>query len=217
MTGFVFDIWSALVLAGLVGSTAVAMWTLIPRWHGIPATPARMRWIQKALTQAKVQPGEMVVDLGAGDGRVLRVAAREYGARAVGYEIEPLHCAAAWLGALFEGVLGQVSIRNRDLYKADLSGADVVFMYLNPTFVANLQPALEQLKPGTRVVSLNFPVDGWEPSEVDIGYLIFTYRVPSRPGSLETYLRRRMMPLPPVETVVDEMELPVERPPSPND
>jgi SAM-dependent methyltransferase len=217
MTGFVFDIWSALVLAGLVATAAAAMWALIPRWHGVPATPARMRWIQKALAQAKVRPGEVVVDLGAGDGRVLRVAAREFGARAVGYEIEPLHCAAAWLAALFEGVPGQVTIRNRDLYKADLAGADVVFMYLNPTFVANLRPALQRLKPGARVVSLNFPVEGWEPSEVDIGYLIFTYRMPPRPGSLETYLRKQLTPLPVPEVAVREMEPPVEWPPSPND
>ena len=75
MTGFVFDVWSALVLAGLVGMAAAAMWTLIPRWHGIPPTPSRERWIRKALAQAQVQPDEVVVDLGAGDGRVLRIAA----------------------------------------------------------------------------------------------------------------------------------------------
>jgi hypothetical protein len=217
MTGLVFDIWSALVLAGLIGMAAAAMWTLIPRWHSIPPTPARMRWIQKALAQAQVRRGELVVDLGAGDGRVLRVAAREFGARAVGYEIEPLHCVAAWLSALFEGVLGQVSIRNQDLYKADLSDADVVFMYLNPTFVANLRPTLAQLKPGARVVSLNFPIEGWEPSEVDIGYLIFSYHMPPRHGSLESYLRRRMTPLSPVEVAVREMEPPAEQPPSMND
>jgi hypothetical protein len=218
VTSFVFDIWSALVLAGLIGMTAAAMWTLIPRWHGVRATPSRARWIRKALAQANVAPGELVVDLGAGDGRVLRIAAREFGARAVGYEVEPLHCAVAWLGALFGGVLGRVSIRNVDLHKADLSRADVVFLYLNPTFVADLRrPLQQQLTPGARIVSLDFPLEGWEPSQVDIGYLIFTYRMPPRLGSLDSYLHRRLAPLPMPETAELRTEPPVELPPSPID
>jgi hypothetical protein len=218
MTGSSFDIWSALVLAGLVGAIAAAMWTLIPRWHGVPAMPARMRWIRKALAQAKVQPHDVVVDLGAGDGRVLWIAAREFGAHAVGYEVEPLHCAVAWLRALFGGLSGRVSIRNGNLYKADLSGADVVFMYLNPTLIGNLRQRLQQeLAPGARIVSLDFPIEGWEPSEVDIGYLIFTYRMPPTAGSLETYMHRQLTPLPAVEIAERQIEPPVELPPSPND
>jgi len=218
MTGFVFDVWSALVLAGLVGMAAAAMWTLIPRWHGIPPTPSRERWIRKALAQAQVQPDEVVVDLGAGDGRVLRIAAREFGARAVGYEVEPLHCAVGWLGALFGGVLSRVSIRNKDLYQADLSQADVVFLYLNPTFVENLrQPLRQQLPPGARVVSLDFPFEGWEPSEVDIGYLIFTYRMPPKPGGLGTYLRRRLSLLSPLDVAPAGIGPALDIPPSPND
>lgn len=218
MTGITFDVWSALVLTGLAAMAAVGMWALIPRWHGIPPTPARARWIRKALAQAQLQPGETIVDLGAGDGRVLRIAAREFGARAVGYEIEPVHCAVGWLSALFGGVLRRVSIRNRDLYHADLSEADVVYMYLNPSFVENLrEPLRQQLASGARVVSLDFPVEGWEPSEVDIGYLIFSYRMPPTPGSLDTYLHRRLSSHP----VHDDMEVVAGPPPrvspSPND
>jgi SAM-dependent methyltransferase len=218
MSGLVLDVWSALVLAGLVGMAAVSMWTLIPRWHGIPPTPARARWIRKALSQAQVQPGEVVVDLGAGDGRVLRIAAREFGARAVGYEIEPLHCAVAWLAALLSGVVTQVSIRNEDLYQADLTEADVVFLYLNPRFVENLrQPLRQQLPPGARVVSLDFPVEGWEPSRVDIGYLIFSYRMPPTRGSLDTYLRRHLTSSPPLDSA-QVLEGPQPNaPPSPNE
>jgi hypothetical protein len=218
MSELVFDLWSALVLAGLVGMAAAGMWALIPRWHGIPPTPARMRWIRRALAQARVQPGEVVLDLGAGDGRVLRIAAREFGARAVGYEIEPLHCAVGWVAALFSGVIHRVSIRNRDLYQADLSEADVVFLYLNPTFVENLrEPLRQQLPPGARVVSLDFPIEGWEPSEVDIGYLIFSYRMPPTRGNMDTYLRRRLSSSPPLEgNHVVEAPAP-DIPPSPND
>ncbi len=218
MTGSVFDVWSALVLAGLVGLAAVGMWTLIPRWHGIPPTPARARWIRKALAQAAVQPGEVLVDLGAGDGRVLRIAAREFGAHAVGYEIEPLHCAVGWCAALLSGVLARVSIRNRDLYHADLSQADVVYLYLNPSFVETLRGRLrQQLSPGARVVSLDFPIEGWEPSEVDIGYLIFSYRMPPAPGSLDTYLRRRLSSRLPLDSIQAVAEPPPDVPPSPND
>jgi hypothetical protein len=218
MTVLVFDVWSALVLAGLVGMAAAGMWALIPRWHGIPPTPARARWIRKALAQAQLQPGEVVVDLGAGDGRVLRIAAREFRARAVGYEIEPLHCAVSWLASLLSGTLEHVSIRNGNLYGADLSQADVVFLYLNPSFVENLrEPLRQQLPPGARVVSLDFPIEGWEPSEVDIGYLIFSYRMPPAPGNLDSYLRRQLSSRPPLHGDQAVAAPPPGVLPSPND
>jgi hypothetical protein len=158
------------------------------------------------------------VDLGAGDGRVLRIAAREFEACAVGYEIEPLHCAVGWLAALLGGVVTRVSIRNQDLYQADLSQADVVFLYLNPAFVKNLrQPLRQQLPPGARVVSLDFPIEGWEPSEVDIGYLIFSYHMPPTPGSLDTYLRRDQSLLRPLGGTRPGAEPPPSIPPSLND
>lgn len=193
--GFVFDIWSVLVLIGLIGLVGAGLWALVPRWHGIAPIPSRPRWIRRALNLARVQPDERVYDLGAGDGRVLLIAAREFGARCVGYEIEPLHCVAAWFRVLFAGVGRRVSIRCRNLYGADLRQADVVFLYLNPQFLAALQPLLEsQLRPGARVVSLDFPFEGWEPFQVDIGYLIFGYQMPPPPGSIETYMHKDLTP-----------------------
>ena len=190
-----FDIWSALVLLGLVLMAGVGMWAFIPRWHGIPPAPSRARWIRRALRMASVQAGEVVYDLGAGDGRVLVIAAREFGAQAVGFEIEPLHCAAAWLKALFKGVISRVSIHRQDLYTVDLSKADVVFLHLNPVFVENLRPVLaSQLRPGARVVSLDFPFEGWEPTDVDIGYLIFAYEMPPRPGDIKSFLHKNLTP-----------------------
>jgi SAM-dependent methyltransferase len=172
----------------------VGMWTLVPRWYGVLASRSRPRWIRRALRQAGVQPGETVYDLGSGTGRVLIIAAREFGARAVGYEIEPLHCIVAWVVALFRGVLTRVSVRQQNLYKADLSAADVVFVYLNPIAVERLQPLLaDRMRPGARLVSVSFPFEGWEPSGVDIGYLIFSYEMPPQPGSLESYLRKTLM------------------------
>ena len=192
MTGFVFDVWTVLILLALAIGLGYSLWQLIPRWHGIPPTPSRTRLVHRALRMANVEPGETVYDLGSGDGRVLTIAASEFGARGVGYEIEPLHNVVAWFRALFGGALLRVSIRCKDLYKADVRGADVVFLHLNPVFVANLGPVLAmQLSPGARVVSIDFPFEGWEPSDVDIGNLIFAYEMPPVPGDVDTYLRKR--------------------------
>jgi SAM-dependent methyltransferase len=186
-----FDIWSVLILLGVAIGAGAAMWALIPRWHGIPPTSSRPKWVRKALEAVDLRSGQVVYDLGSGDGTVLVIAAREYGAHAVGYEIEPLHCVVAWFRALFGGVLGRVSVRRKDLYAADVERADVVFVHLNPTIVENLRSSLPHtLRPGTRIVSLDFPFEGWEPTHMDIGYLIFAYEMPPQPGSLETYLRK---------------------------
>jgi len=188
-----FDIWSVLILAGIAIGAGAAMWALVPRWHGIPPTSSRPKWIRKAFDAVGLQPGQVVYDLGSGDGVVLAIAAKEYGARAVGYEIEPLHCVAAWLRGLFAGVARRISIRRKDLYVADVERADVVFMHLNPTIVENLRISLPpKLRPGTRIVSLDFPFEGWEPYHMDIGYLIFAYEMPPQPGSLESYLRKEL-------------------------
>jgi SAM-dependent methyltransferase len=144
---------------------------------------------------AEVQPGEILYDLGAGDGRTLILAAQEFGARAIGVEIEPVHCAVAWFRALFGGVSGQVSIRQGDLLKAEYRDADVVFLYLSPAYVERVRPHLEgQLKPGARIVSLFFEFNGWRPSAIDVGHLIFLYRMPPQPGSIEDCMRATWTP-----------------------
>jgi SAM-dependent methyltransferase len=186
----VFDPWSAVVLVGLLCLVCIAMWVVIPRMRGVRALPARRKWIQRAMELADVQPGETVYDLGSGDGRAMVVAAREFGARAVVVEIEPVHCAVAWLRALFSGVIARVSIRCADLRQVDLADADVVFLYLAPVLVDQIRPQLQStLRPGARVVSLSFPFEGWQPAGIDIGHLIFLYRMPPQRGSIETYMR----------------------------
>jgi len=188
-----FDIWSWTVLVGLLFLIGRALWVYLPRQYGVSTKPARPRWIRRAMELARVRPGETVYDLGAGDGRALVIAAREFKARAVGIEIEPLHCLVAWLRALLGGVIGRVSIRRRSLLYADLSDADVVFLYLSPDLVEKLRPQFElHLRPGTRIVSLSFPFEGWQPADMDIGHLIFLYEMPPQPGSLETFLRQSL-------------------------
>ena len=187
------SLWSLLPWLTLIPMIGAGLWIVIPRLYGLSHGPARRKTIRRAMQLAGVQPGEIVYDLGAGAGRAVVIAAREYGARAIGVEIEPVHCVVAWLWALVNGILHRVSIRQKDLLKADCQDADVVFLYLSPVFVERVRPHLErQLEPGARIVSLLYEFEGWKPSDIDVGHLVFLYRMPPQPGSIEDCLRESL-------------------------
>jgi predicted RNA methylase len=125
------------------------------------ASPARV--VDLMLEMAKIKPGETVYDLGSGDGRIVVAAAGRYKAKAVGVEISPKLVAAATAEIEKAGLTGQARVMQGDVLKADLSGADVVTMYLETQLNAQLRPRLEKfLKPGARVVSHDYPVPGWK-------------------------------------------------------
>jgi SAM-dependent methyltransferase len=146
------NLWVTLIVLGAVVLSLYGLWSLVPILAGLPWRPTALERIRRALELAQVRPGEVIYDLGAGDGRVLVLAAREFQARAVGVEISPLHCLVSWLYARINRVSGLVSIRRADFYSADLSGADVVFAYMTSLQVARLRPHLEsQLNAGARV------------------------------------------------------------------
>ena len=134
------SLWSLLPWLTLIPMIGAGLWIVIPRLYGLSRRPARRKTIRRAMQLAGVQPGETVYDLGAGDGRAVVIAAREFGAHATGVEVEPVHCAVAWLWALVNGVLPQVSIRQADLLKADCQDADVVFLYLSPFLSSACDP-----------------------------------------------------------------------------
>jgi hypothetical protein len=100
------------------------VWILIPALYGLPPVPTKPARIRKALKLANLQPDEVLYDLGAGDGRVLLIAAREFGAKAVGIEVGPVQCAVIWLRAVTSGFGNQIQIRWANFYKADLRDAD---------------------------------------------------------------------------------------------
>jgi precorrin-6B methylase 2 len=174
-----------LFLLGLV-------WILIPALYGLPPVPTKPERIQKALKLANLQPNEMLYDLGAGDGRVLFIAARNFGAKAVGLEIGPIQCALIWLRITANGLADQIQIKWENFYKARLSEADVVFVYATSKEVMKLAPHLEkQMKQGARLVSISADFPEWEPSVVDEHELIFVYEMPPVRGSLTTYLLKK--------------------------
>jgi SAM-dependent methyltransferase len=169
-----------------------ALWLVVPFIAGLPWFPTRTARIRKALRLAQVQPGETVYDLGSGDGRVLIMAAREFGARAIGIEISPVHCLVAWLAARFNGVADRVSIRLGNFYTTRLPDADVVFAYMTSKEAPRIRPHLErQLRPGARLVTISFDFDCWQPDDFDNQELIFLYKMPPTLGNLSTFLEQK--------------------------
>jgi len=167
------------------------LWFIIPVLSGLPWLPTTPGRVRRALELARVQPGELVYDLGSGDGRVLITAARDFGARAVGIEISPLHCLVSRFLALANGLNQRVSVRLGDFYSADLRDADVVFAFMTSRQALRLQPTLPaRLKPGARLVTISFDFDGWLPTSIDRENLIFLYEMPPTSGTLATFLEQ---------------------------
>ena len=135
------------------------------------------------LEMAEVGPGDHVIDLGTGDGRILIAAARERGARGLGIDIDPVMVAKAQANAERAGVADRVRFETADLFKTDLAEADVVTMFLLPEVNLRLRPRLlAQLKPGTRIVSHAFDMGDWRPDETRRvgGAVVHLWRVPER-------------------------------------
>lgn len=165
------------------------LWTLVPAIYGLPSRPTRPERIRKALKLVNLQPNEVLYDLGAGDGRVLLIAAKEFSAKAVGIEVGPAQCLLIWFRIVAGGLGDRVQIKWRNFYKADLNGADVVFIYATSQELMKLASHLEKvMKPGSRLVSISADFPEWEPSTFDDRDLIFGYEMPPKEGSLTTYL-----------------------------
>lgn len=177
-----------LIFLGVALLAVGALYVIVPALYGVPSVSTRAERIRKALQMAGLQAGETLYDLGCGNGRVLVIAAREFGARAVGIEIGPVQCLVSRLNARLNGVGPRVRVMRADFYRADLREADVVFVYLTSAQIPRLQAGLErQLRAGTRVAAVSADFPGWQPSAFDHEDLIFVYRMPPAEGSLVTY------------------------------
>jgi methylase of polypeptide subunit release factors len=118
--------------------------------------PTPQEAVEAMLAIASVSGKDVVYDLGSGDGRIPITAAKKYGARAVGIDIDPKMIAEATDNARKEGVSDRVSFRNEDLFEADFGEATVITLYLLESLNEKLRPKLRKLKPGTRIVSHAF-------------------------------------------------------------
>ena len=127
-------------------------------------TPERM--IHRLLQLADVTPQDLVIDLGSGDGRIPIYAARHFGARAIGVELEENLIRISKTAATAQGVSHLARFVRQDLFEADLAQATVVALYISPGVMTKLKPRLLSLSPGTRVVSHHFTLEDWEPDEV---------------------------------------------------
>lgn len=123
--------------------------------------------VELMLTLAKVQQDDVVYDLGCGDGRIVVAAAKKYGCRAVGFDIDPECIQEARLKVQNEQLESLVSIKNQDIFELDLSEVDVVTLYLLERLNEKLLPQLEKMKPGSRIVSHDFPIPG-VPADIEI-------------------------------------------------
>lgn len=169
-----------------------ALWLIVPAFYGPPSVPTKLSRIHKALEMANLKPDEVLYDLGSGDGRVLILAAREFGARAVGIEIGPVQRLLGWVKVLRSGLRHRVRIEAGNYFTSDLHAADVVFLYATSREINKLAPHLEkQMKQGSRLVSISADFTEWEPSAFDERKLIFVYEMPPKPGSLTTFLLKK--------------------------
>lgn len=140
--------------------------------------------VDSMLSMAAVSEEDVVYDLGSGDGRIPIRAAEKYGARGIGIEIDSERVEEARQSAKEAGVADRVDFRRADLFKADISEATVVTIYLLPKNNLQLRPKLlQELEPGTRVVSHDFHMEEWTPdrtNDID-GNLLFLWHIPEEP------------------------------------
>jgi ubiquinone/menaquinone biosynthesis C-methylase UbiE len=182
-------------LAALLAAAPLTLMRAIepPRMPGIqaqklaPYVTSPQPIVEKMLEVARLKNGETIYDLGCGDGRILFSAVKNFGARAVGVEISPSLAKRAQQTLESQGMQEQVKVIQGDMMAVDVSGANVVSLYLMTEANEQLRPKLErELKPGSRVVSLEFKIKGWKPAREETvqvhnhAYKIYLYEVSKR-------------------------------------
>jgi len=156
------------ILAGQAAPTASQPQRRVDAPHLAPYVPTPQEVVDKMLQLAEVKKTDVVYDLGCGDGRIPITAAKVYGARGVGVDIDPQRIAESNANAKAAGVAHLVTFKLQDAMTTDLSDATVVTLYLLSTSNLKLRPILtRQLKPGARIVAHNFGMGDWEPAKVD--------------------------------------------------
>jgi hypothetical protein len=155
----------------------------VPPALDVPYVPTPQPVVDAMLKLAKVKRGDVLYDLGSGDGRIVITAAKRYGVRGTGVDIDPDRIREANAKARSAGVTKLVRFVNQDLFEVDLREASVVTLYLLPRINLQLKPKLlEELRPGTRIVSHGFDMGDWKPERaIMVGTsTIYLWTVPPR-------------------------------------
>jgi ubiquinone/menaquinone biosynthesis C-methylase UbiE len=151
---------SGMLLAAVLVSSALGR---KPDVGFVPTPPSA---VERMVEMAEIRPGDLVYDLGCGDGRIVIAAAKQQKIKAVGVDIDPERVAESRENVRTAGLESSVEIRQADVFDLDLSEADVVFLYLTPRLNARLMPQLRKLKPGARIISYEFDMGNAKPVEV---------------------------------------------------
>jgi SAM-dependent methyltransferase len=132
----------------------------------IPFVPSTMPVVERMLELAEVKKDDVIYDLGSGDGRIIIEAAKKYGTRGVGIDLDPQRVDEARQRAQEEGVSHLVEFRAEDGTQSDISKATVVTLYMFKWFNNAIRPKLQKLQPGSRIVAHDYDIDEWEPTKV---------------------------------------------------
>jgi ubiquinone/menaquinone biosynthesis C-methylase UbiE len=164
-------------IAGLVFAQAPA------RTPDVPYVPTPQEVVDEMLKLAEIKPTDVLYDLGCGDGRIVVTAAKRYGIRAVGIDINPERISEANENARKAGVTDKVKFIQGDLFQTSLKEPTVLTLYLLPAVNLKLRPKiLDEMKPGARIVSHSFDMGDWQPEKtVDVDYRkIYFWTVPKK-------------------------------------
>lgn len=139
----------------------------------VPFWPTPIEVVDQMLEMAEVKSGDVVYDLGSGDGRIVIRAAKKYGARGVGVEMDSWLVAKARAAAAKAGVENLVEFRHEDAAKVDLTGATVVTLYMLPWFNDAMKEKFRaELKPGARIVSHDYDIEGWPADKIEMSAVV---------------------------------------------
>jgi cyclopropane fatty-acyl-phospholipid synthase-like methyltransferase len=156
---------------------AVSFW-IVTGFLGAPWVPTSGETVNEMLSMAGVNSGEVVYDLGSGDGRIIIAAAKKFDARSVGVELNPLWVLWTRMKVAVLGLRGKTRVIWGNFFNVNLSEADVVTLYLIQNTNDKLEPKLkEQLKPGSRVVSHVFTFNDWNPVKANTNLQVYVYIV----------------------------------------
>lgn len=168
-----------LLVMGLVVVAFIAskFWTV---FIGAGWSPTPLPTVRTMLSLAEVRPEDIVYDLGCGDGRIIIMATREYGARSIGIEADPFRFLYTWVRIKISGLSKKTGVIWGNFFRRDLSQASVVALFLSHSANNNLKRKLSQeLKPGTRIVSYYWTFNGWRTKKVDRKFQVYLYKIGS--------------------------------------